>query len=132
MGGPPGDLYVVVNVREHDIFKREGDDIICEVPVSIAQAALGAEIDVPTLEGTAKLKIPAGTQPGKVFTLRGKGIASLNTGRRGEEMVIINVQIPKNLTKRQKELLEEFAEISGEDVAHPSKNLFSRVKEIFE
>ncbi len=132
MGGPPGDLYVVVNVREHEIFRREGENIICEVPVSIAQAALGCEIEVPTLEGTARLKIPAGTQPGKVFTLRGKGIASLSTGRRGEELVVINVQIPKDLSKRQKELLEEFAEISGEHISHPSKNLFSRVKEIFE
>ncbi len=132
MGGPPGDLYVVVNVKEHEIFRREGENIICEVPISMAQAALGCEIDVPTLEGKARLKIPAGTQPGKVFTLRGKGIASLSTGRRGEEYVVINVQIPKNLSKKQKELLEEFAEISGEEVSHPSKNLFSRVKEIFE
>ncbi len=132
MGGPPGDLYVVVSVKEHEIFKREGDNIICEVPVGIAQAALGCEIDVPTLEGTARLKIPAGTQPGKVFSLKGKGIASLSTGRRGEELIVINVIIPKKLNTRQTELLTEFAGISGDDVAHPSKNLFSRVKGIFE
>ncbi len=132
MGGTPGDLYVVVSVKEHDIFKREDDTIICEVPISISQAALGAEIEVPTLEGTAKLKIPAGTQPGKVFSLKGKGIASLQTGRRGEELIVIKVVIPKSLSSRQTELLTEFAEISGDDVAHPSKNLFSRVKGIFE
>ena len=127
-----GDLYVVVNVKEHEIFKREGDNIICEVPVGMAQAALGCEIDVPTLDGTVRLKIPAGTQPGKVFSLKHKGIISLSTGRRGEELIIISVHIPKKLSTKQTELLEEFASISGDDVAHPSKNLFSRVKGIFE
>jgi len=132
MGGPPGDLYVVVSVGRHEIFKREGDNIICEVPISFVQASLGCEIEVPVLGGTAKLKIPAGTQPGKVFSLKGKGVASLSTGRRGEELVVIDVRIPKDLSKKQTELLEQFAEISGDEVSHPSKNLFSRVKEIFE
>ncbi len=132
LGGPPGDLYVVVNVGTHEIFKREGDNIICHVPISFVQATLGCEIDVPVLGGTARLKIPAGTQPGKVFSLKGKGIASLQTGRRGEELVVIEVCIPKGLSKKQTELLEQFAEISGDEVSHPSKNLFSRVKEIFE
>ncbi|MFQ5354501.1 MAG: molecular chaperone DnaJ [Thermodesulfobacteriota bacterium] len=132
LGGPPGDLYVVVTVGAHEIFKREGDNILCQVPISFVQASLGCEIDVPVLGGTARLKIPAGTQPGKVFSLKGKGIASLSTGRRGEELVIIEVRIPKGLSKKQTALLEEFAEISGDEVSHPSKNLFSRVKEIFE
>lgn len=131
-GGPPGDLYIVVNVKPHPVFKREHENIICEVPVSFPQAALGAEIEVPTLEGAAKLKIPAGTQSGKVFSLKSKGIASLETGRRGDELVVIKVETPTKLTKRQKELLKEFAEISGDETTPMARNFFSRVKEIFE
>lgn len=131
-GGPSGDLYVVLSVAPHEFFRREHDDVICEVGITFPQAALGAEIEVPTIEGPVKLKIPQGAQTGKVFRLKGKGIASLRTGRRGDEQVVIIVHTPTGLTKRQKELLEEFAEISGETGASPDKNFFSKVKEIFE
>ncbi len=131
-GGPPGDLYIMISVLPHPIFKRESDDIICEVPISFPQAALGAEIEVPTLEGPVKLKIPAGTQSGKVLRLKSKGIASIHTGRRGDEQIIIKVETPTKLDKKQKELLEEFASISGEDTTPLRKNFFSKVKEIFE
>ncbi len=122
----------MISVLPHPIFKRESDDIICEVPISFPQAALGAEIEVPTLEGPVKLKIPAGTQSGKVLRLKSKGIASIHTGRRGDEQIIIKVETPTKLDKKQKELLEEFASISGEDTTPLRKNFFSKVKEIFE
>ncbi|WKZ33575.1 MAG: molecular chaperone DnaJ [Thermodesulfobacteriota bacterium] len=130
--GPSGDLYIFITVRPHPIFRREKDDVICEVPISFSQAGLGAEIEVPTIEGPAKLKVPAGTQSGKLFRLPGRGIASVHTGRRGDEQVIIKVETPTKLNKRQKELLQEFAEISGEDTTPLRKNFFSKVKEIFE
>ena len=131
-GGPPGDLYVVITVRPHPIFKRHNDDIICEVPISFPQAALGGEIEVPTLEGPVKLKIPPGTQSGKTFRLKGKGIASIHTGRRGDETVVVKIETPTRLTKRQRELLEEFARISGDEAMPLKKSFFSKVKEIFE
>lgn len=131
-GGHPGDLYVVLSVAPHEIFTRDHDDVICEVPISFPQAALGAEIEVPTIEGPVKLKIPAATQTGKIFRLKGKGIASLRTGRRGDEQVVIRVETPSKLTKRQKEIMEEFAEISGEHGSPGEKNFFSKVKEMFE
>lgn len=131
-GGPPGDLYVVLHVAPHEFFVRENDDVICEAEISFPQAALGAEIEVPTIEGPVKLKVPQGTQTGKVFRLKGKGIASLRTGRRGDEQVVVRVVTPTGLTKRQKELLEEFAGVSGEQGSSSEKNFFSKVKEIFE
>lgn len=131
-GGPSGDLYVFVTVAAHPIFKREDSDIICEVPVSFPQASLGAEIDVPTIEGTIKLKVPAGTQSGKVMRLRGKGVASLRSGRRGDQLVFIRVETPSKLNNRQRELLEEFAEISNDDIFPNKKGFFDKVKEIFE
>ncbi len=130
-GGPPGDLYIVISVKPHPIFQRQNDDIICEVPVSFPQAALGTEIDVPTLEGNIKLNIPTGTQAGKVFRLKGKGIASLHTGQRGDQNVIIKVETPIRLTQRQKELLEEFAKISGEETNPIKKNFMEKVRELF-
>ena len=127
-GGPSGDLYVVLDVGEHPIFAREGNDIVCEVPVSITQAALGTEIDVPTLDGTAKVKVPAGTQSGHVFRLRGRGAPDLNGYGSGDELVRIMVETPRKLTKRQRDLLEEFARISGEDVHPMSKSFLDKVK----
>ena len=100
--------------------------------MSFTQAALGAEIEVPTLEGRETLKLPAGTQSGKVFRLKGKGIPSVRTGRRGDEQVVIKVETPTRLTKRQRELLQEFSSISGEDSTPLKSNFFSKVKEIFE
>ncbi|MBI3398949.1 MAG: molecular chaperone DnaJ [Deltaproteobacteria bacterium] len=129
-GGHSGDLYIIISVKSHPIFQRQNDDIVCEVPISFPQAALGADIDVPTLEGNVKLKIPTGTQSGKIFRLKGKGIASLHTGQRGDQNVIIKIETPTKLTVRQKELLEEFAKISGEETNPIKKNFLEKVKEI--
>jgi len=122
-GGPNGDLYVAINVKEHPIFQREDNDVICEFPISFIQAALGCEIEVPTLDGKVAMKIPDGTQSGKIYRLRGKGIPSLQGYGRGDQLVIIKVETPTNLNKRQKELLEEFARNSN-DNSHPIKKGF--------
>lgn len=130
--GSAGDLYVVVHVREHPIFTRQDNEVIVEVPVSFPQAALGVEIEVPTLDGKVKLKLPAGTQSGKVFRLKGKGFADLHGYGRGDELVRIVVETPRRLSARQRELLEEFAKVSGEDVTHPlSKGFVDKIKEMF-
>lgn len=107
-GGPAGDLYVQIRVKPHDIFTREGVDLHCEVPISIGVAALGGELEVPTLDGRVKLKIPAETQSGKLFRLRGKGVTSVRGGMTGDLICRTTVETPVNLTRRQKELLEEF------------------------
>ena len=113
--GPPGDLYIVIHVKPHPIFTREGNNIICEVPVSFTWASLGAEIEVPTLEGKTTIKIPPGTQTGDVFRLRGKGLPEVGGGKRGDQIVKIRVETPKNLTEKQKKLLLEFAKERGEE-----------------
>jgi molecular chaperone DnaJ len=115
-GGPPGDLYVEIFVRPHKIFTRNENDIIMESTISFTQAALGDEIIVPTLDGKASMKIPGGTQNGQVFRLRGKGFPDLHRSGKGDELVKIKVEVPTKLTERQKQLLKEFAEISGEKV----------------
>jgi molecular chaperone DnaJ len=130
-GGPAGDLYVVVHVREHPLFVREDYDVFCEVPISFAQAALGAALDVPTLDGKQKLKIPPATQTGKVFTLRGKGIPHLHGGRRGDHHVRVVVETPAQLTKEQRDLLERFAELSGEKTQPQTQSFFDKVRELF-
>lgn len=130
-GGIPGDLYVDISVRPHPVFRREGNDIICEIPITFPQAALGAEIEVPTLEGKARIKIPPGVQSGKVFNLKGKGIPYLHGFGRGDENVIIRVETPINLTQRQKELLREFAEIAEEENNPMSKGFFDKVRGLF-
>jgi len=129
--GEPGDLYVVVQVREHPIFQRQDTDVICEVPVSVAQAALGATVEVPTLDGPHKLKIPAGTQPGKTFKLKGKGIPALGGGGRGDEHVHVQVEIPTHLSPEQRELLAKFAELSGEETNPRASHFWSKVAELF-
>lgn len=131
-GGPPGDLYVVIHVREHPIFARQDNDIIVEVPISFPLAALGGEIDVPTLAGKVKLKIRPGTQSGKVERLKGKGFVDLHGYGSGDELVRIVVETPRRLNPRQRELLEEFAKLSGEEVTHPlSKGFVDKIKEMF-
>jgi molecular chaperone DnaJ len=130
-GGSPGDLYVVIEVQPHPIFIRDNLDILCDLPISFVQAALGAEIDVPTLEGKVKMKIPAGTQSGKVFRLKGKGIQDVQGYHQGDELVRVSVETPTHLTSRQKELLKEFAVLGGEDVNPLSKGFFDKVKELF-
>lgn len=130
-GGPPGDLYVVIGVKDHPIFARDGDDLLCEVPISMGQAALGTKIDVPTLKDRAPLKIPAGTQAGRTFRLKGLGIANIKGHRVGDLIVKVKVAIPTKLTARQRELLEEFSKLSGDPVAS-EEGIFEKVKNIFE
>lgn len=130
-GGPRGDLYVDLHVRPHEIFGREGDNLVCEVPISFVQAALGAEIEVPTLGGPAPLKIPAGTQSGRVFRLKGKGLASLKGDGIGDEEVHIVVETPAHLSEKQKDLLRQFAELSGEKVNPISSSFVQKVKDLF-
>lgn len=133
MGGPAGDLYVVVNVREHAIFQRDGKHLYCEVPISFADAALGGELEVPTLDGRVKLKIPEGTQTGKLFRLRGKGVAPVRGGGAGDLLCKVAVETPVNLDKRQRELLEEFRKSLEGDSSHSPKasGWFDGVKRFF-
>lgn len=134
-GGPAGDLYVQVQVREHPIFERDGRHLYCEVPISFIDAALGGELEVPTLDGRVKLKIPAETQTGKLFRLRGKGVAPIRGGAAGDMMVRVVVETPVNLTSRQKELLREFNATTeeGHKKHSPKKHsFFDSVKRFFE
>lgn len=130
-GGPPGDLYVVINVRPHPFFSREGNDVVCETPISFTQAALGAEIEVPTLDGKVKVTIKPGTQSGAVLRLKGKGVPDVRGYGRGDHLLKIVVETPRKLTPRQRELLEEFARIGGEEVSPASKSFFDKMKEMF-
>jgi molecular chaperone DnaJ len=130
-GGTPGDLYVVIHVKTHDIFQRDGDDLICEVPISFVQAALGAEVEVPTLSGKAQIKIPAGTQPGSVFRLKGKGVKNVQGYGQGDLHVKITVEVPSHLNGTQRAKLEEFAELCDENVNPLSKSFLERAKDLF-
>jgi molecular chaperone DnaJ len=129
-GGTPGDLYVVVQVREHPVFTREDTEILCEMPISFTQAALGSTIDVPTLDGPAKLKVPPGTQSGRVFRLKGKGVPALSGGGRGDEHVRIFVETPTHLSREQRELLERFAALSGEETNPRAKTFWEKVQDL--
>lgn len=131
-GAAPGDLYVHISIRQHAIFQRDGANIFCRVPLRMAQAALGAEIEVPAIDGTAaKVKIPAGTQSGDQFRLRGKGFSVLRSNQRGDMYVQVAVETPQNLSKRQRELLEQFEQEMGETrTASPEhEGFFAKVKE---
>jgi len=130
-GGPSGDLYVVIRVQEHPLFRREENDVICDMPISFPQAALGTDLDVPTLEGKMRMRIPPGTQSGAVFKLKGKGVADLHGYGRGDHLVHVLIETPRKLTARQRELLEEFARMSGEEVHPMSKGFLEKVKEMF-
>jgi molecular chaperone DnaJ len=133
-GGPPGDLYVVIHLKEHSVFQRDGDDLHCEMPISYAQAALGGEIDIPTLDGHAKIKIPPETQTGQVFRLRGKGIKGVRSSYPGDLMCQVAVETPVKLTERQKELLRELEEINKRDGDRHSpraKSFMAKVREFF-
>lgn len=132
-GGGRGDLYVVINVKDHPLFQRDGYDVVCDVPISFTQAALGAKIEVPTLDGKVGLQIPAGSQNGTVFRLRSKGIVHLRSRSetRGDQLVRVHVEVPKHLNTKQKDLLKEFANISGEECFPENKGFFDKVKELF-
>jgi molecular chaperone DnaJ len=131
-GGAPGDLYVVIQVRDHPVFQREGTEVLCEVPISFTQAALGASIDIPTLDGPTKLKIPAGTQSAKVFRLKGKGIPALQGSGRGDQHVRVLVETPTHLTREQRDLLERFGSLSGEDSQPQVKGFWKRVGDLLQ
>lgn len=130
-GVPAGDLYVVLRVKPHSFFEREGKDLYCSVPISFSQAALGSDVVIPTLDGDHKVKIPEGTQTGTTIRLRGKGLPALQSSGKGDLFVRIRVQTPSRLTRRQKELLEELAATSAVENKPEPRSLFDKVKEIF-
>ena len=131
LGGPPGDLYVFITVADHPKFTRRDYDIHSQQPISITQASLGADLEVETVHGREKLRIPPGTQPNQVFRLRGKGISFLDGNGRGDHYVHADVRIPANLTEEQKELLRRFADLRGEETFDTSKGVFEKVKDFF-
>lgn len=130
-GGPSGDLHINISVRPHPIFTREGYDVFCEIPITFVQAALGAEIVVPTLDGKVKFTVHEGTQPGDEFKLKGKGIKRLNYSGKGDQYVKINVEVPKELTKEEKEKLREFDKLTGDNNYRTKKSFFDKVKDLF-
>jgi molecular chaperone DnaJ len=129
-GGPPGDLYVDIAVKPHPFFQRDGTDLHCQVPIAFVQAALGGEIEVPTLDGKMTLRVPEGTQSGKTFRLAGKGLPQLGGRARGDQIVQIFVEVPSKLTDRQRELLEQFARESGTDVSPVTKSFVDKLKDL--
>lgn len=132
-GGPPGDLYIFLSVRPHELYQRDGADLFCRVPISMVTAALGGEFDVPTMGGQeVRVQVPAGTQTGKQFRLRGKGMPVLRTRDFGDLYIQVVVETPQNLTRRQKELLTEFEQESSRDTHPESAGFFARVREFFE
>ncbi len=130
-GGPPGDLYVVLHVHPHDLFQRDGDDLLCEAPISFVQAALGAELAVPTLDGSAHIRIPAGTQSGTVFRLKGKGVRNVQGHGVGDLHVRVVVEVPTRLTGAQRSKLEEFAALCDATTNPRGKSFWDRAKDIF-
>jgi molecular chaperone DnaJ len=130
-GGTPGDLYIDVRVREHELFERQGDDLFCEVPIKFTLATLGGTVEVPTLAGRATLKIPAATQGGTTFRLRDRGMPSLRRGRRGDQLVRVQVEVPSTLTAEQRRMLEEFAKASGDAQEPTSRKFFEKAKKFF-
>ena len=130
-GGPAGDLYVVVHVKPHEIFQRNGDDLLCEVPISFVQAALGAEMEVPTLSGKAQIKIPPGTQNGTLFRLKGKGMRNVQGYGYGDLHVRMVVEVPTHLNAAQKAKLQEFAELCDENVNPMSQGFFAKARNLF-
>jgi molecular chaperone DnaJ len=128
-GGPPGDAYVLIEIREHPLFQREGNHLICRVPITYAQAALGASIEVPTLEGPDTIEIPAGTQPADVFKLRGRGMADPRGRGKGDLLVQVNLDVPKKLSPREEELLRELAKEENANVSTHRKTFLERLKD---
>jgi len=130
-GGPNGDLYCYVRIKQHEFLERDGNDLIAVVPITFTQAALGASIEVPSLDGTRQLKIPAGTQYGSTFRIRGQGLPDIRTGRSGDELVHVTVETPTNLDNRQEELLREFAQTENRDVSPKTRSFFEKLKRHF-
>ncbi|MCE2862100.1 MAG: molecular chaperone DnaJ [Opitutaceae bacterium] len=130
-GGQPGDLYIVLSVKEHELFERQGDDLFCEIPIKFTLASLGGSIEVPTLSGKAALKLPHGTQSGTTFRLRGRGMPSLRGGAQGDQLVRVQVEVPTALSSEQRRLLEEFARVSGDAAEPTSRSFFEKAKKFF-
>ncbi len=130
-GAPAGDLYVYINVKEHEIFERDGDDVWCEMPITFAKATLGGSIEVPTLEGKVKYEVPEGTQPGTVFRLKGRGIKNVRGHGKGDQYVKILISVPKKLNEKQRKALELFAEECGENTEKEKKGFFDKLKDTF-
>jgi molecular chaperone DnaJ len=130
-GGSPGDLYVVISIKSHPLFVRDGPDLHCEVPVPFVKAALGSEIEVPTLEGMVTMRIPEGTQSGTVLRLRGKGLPTLRQSARGDQLVRIFVEVPIKLTDRQRQLVEQLADEIGTDVSPAAKSFMDKLRDLF-
>lgn len=130
-GGQSGDLYIVLTVKEHELFERQGEDLFCEIPLKFTLATLGGNIEVPTLSGKASLKIPPATQSGTTFRLRGKGMPSLRGGHQGDQLVRVHVEVPTSLTSEQRKILEEFARVSGDANEPTSKTFFEKAKKFF-
>ena len=130
-GGGKGDLYVYLYVKPHKFFERDGTTVLCEIPINIVQATLGAEIKVPTLDGQVVMKVPEGTQPGKVLRLKGKGIASLRNGVRGDQLVTIKVVVPSKLNDKQKDALKKFADVSGDNINPEEKSFLKKIADLF-
>ncbi|MEM6855525.1 MAG: DnaJ C-terminal domain-containing protein, partial [Planctomycetota bacterium] len=128
-GGPQGDLHVVIRVAEHALFTREEDHLIMKMPVSFTQAALGAKVSVPTLDGETQLTIKPGTQHGELFRVRGEGMPDLRSGRRGDLIVALLLEVPTKLTAKQEELLREYAESENHDVLPENKGFWKKIKE---
>jgi molecular chaperone DnaJ len=128
--GPPGDLYLLVRVRPHKYFRRRDNDILLDLKINIAQATLGAEVQVPTVDGDVKLKIPSGTQPGKIIRMRGKGVPHLRSNSRGDQLVIVNVTIPKRLDEEERKLFEQLAQKMDSKVLPQEKGFLDRLKTV--
>jgi molecular chaperone DnaJ len=129
-GGPNGNLYLEIQVRPHKFFRRKGNDIMVDLGINIAQATLGAEIDVPTLEGPVKLTVPSGTQPGRVFNIKGRGVPYLRSSGRGDQLVVVNVEIPSRLTSDQRQLFEQLARTLGSEVRPQERSFLDKLKEV--
>ncbi|HEY3344322.1 MAG TPA: molecular chaperone DnaJ [Anaerolineaceae bacterium] len=129
-GGPTGNFYVEVQVKAHKYFRRKNDDILLDLSINVAQASLGAEIEVPTVDGLSKLSIPAGTQPGKTFIVKGKGVPHLRSSGRGDQMVTIGVEVPTRLTTDQRKLFEQLAQTLGSEVRPQERSFFDKLKEV--
>ncbi len=131
-GGPPGDLYVVLHVCPHELFQRDGDDLLCEVPITFVQAALGAELQVPALDGTTPLRIPPGTQPGTVFRLKGQGVNNVQGYGRGDLHVRVNIEVPTHLAAAQRAKLIEFAELCSGKESPATQRFFEKARKLFQ
>jgi molecular chaperone DnaJ len=131
-GGPAGDLYIFLSIKPHELFQRDGSDVFCRVPISMTTAALGGQIEVPTLDGTmSRVKVPEGTETGKQFRLKGKGMPMLRSTATGDLYIQVDVETPKNLSRKQRDLLEEFEKLSAKETSPASTGFFARMKDLF-